>query len=363
MKIALLAHNKFPIVQPYAGGLEMITHLLAEKLQTMGHEVHLYALDGSDSSLKIIALNDDSINWAALRKKQISKEISDDYIDNLMYSLALAKIEAENYDIVHNHSMHHLPIVWGEISSLKVITTFHTPVFEDIHRGLTSIKSTNNQKFTTVSAKLGRIYEELISDYSVIYNGINVQNWNFHPEANKGNVCWIGRICKEKAPHKAIEFALKAKKKIVLAGPVSEETYFREYVKPLLEHNAVQYAGHLEQKELNKIMGKAEATLFTSVWEEPYGLVIAESLACGTPVIAWNVGAAPEIISAKSGIVVPAFKEELFISAIKNISTINRQACRDRAINFCDASIMVKAYEKLYNYSLTEKQLLELRIS
>ncbi len=348
MKIALLAHNKFPIAQPYAGGLEMITHLLAKNLQQRGHQVDLFALKGSDPEINLIPLDHNFVNWQTLKEKQNSEHIGKDFIDTLMYSLALSKISETEYDIVHNHSMHHLPLIWGETTGKEMISTFHTPVFEDIHRGLTSIHKTRKQRFTTVSASLGQTYADHITDYNVVYNGIETKNWTFHRVPNPSQVCWIGRICKEKAPHKAIEFALRAQKKIVLAGPISEREYFEEYFKPLLNNDHVEYAGHLKQRELNKIIGESSATLFTSVWEEPYGLVIAESLASGTPVIAWELGAAPEIITSACGIVVPAFQDELFVDAIKRATDINRHSCRERALSFCNVSTMVNAYECLY---------------
>lgn len=363
MKIALLAHNKFPIAQPYAGGLEMITHLLAEKLQQKGHEVDLFALSGSDPGLNIIPLNHSSVNWDSLEEKVNKGEIAGDFIDNLMYSLALSKINESDYDILHNHSMHHLPLIWGETAGKNMISSFHTPVFEDIHRGLTAIKKPYKQRFTTVSAKLGSTYAEYISDYRVVHNGIEIKNWNFYERANPSQVCWIGRICKEKAPHKAIQFALKANKKIVLAGPVSEKNYYKEYFEPYLTNKNVEYAGHLKQEELNRIIGGSSATLFTSVWEEPYGLVIAESLASGTPVIAWNLGAAPEIITDNCGIIVPPFKDNLFVKAIQQITGISRTACRKRAVNFCDVSVMVDGYEKLYDEMCFDNSGIKLQIS
>ncbi len=363
MKIALLAHNKFPIAQPYAGGLEMITHLLAEKLEQRGHDVDLFALSGSDPGLNVIPLDECSVKWNSLKRKASKGEIEEGYIDNLMYSLALSKISETDYDIIHNHSMHHLPLIWGETTDKNILSSFHTPIFEDIHRGLTSIAKPQKQRFTTVSAKLGKIYADYISDYTVVHNGIEIKNWKFHEHANPSQVCWIGRICKEKAPHKAIEFALKANKKIVLAGPISEKTYYNEYFEPYLHNENVQYAGHLKQRDLNRIIGESSATLFTSIWEEPYGLVIAESLASGTPVIAWDLGAAPEIITNNCGFIVPASKDNLFVKAVKEVAGISRVACRQRAVNFCDVSVMVDGYEKLYKEMCLENTDLKLKIS
>ena len=135
---------------------------------------------------------------------------------------------------------------------------------------------------------------------------------------------------------------MKANKKIVLAGPLSNSEYFKEYVEPRLELEGVEYIGHLKHKGLNKLIGSSEVTLFTSVWDEPYGLVIAESLACGTPVVSFNVGAAPEILTKETGVLVDLEDEAGFVNAIHSSSKLNRNHCRQRAIEFCDKAHTVK---------------------
>ncbi|MUP46080.1 glycosyltransferase family 4 protein [Gramella sp. BOM4] len=339
MKIAILAHNKFPICEPYAGGLEMITHLLVKNLSSRGHTVHLYALEGSDSSLHVVP-------FESIRCE--NPEITEESENSHMYSKAIRQIENGNYDLVHNHSMNDLPIMWAANTPLKIITSFHTPVFESIHKGLENCTFTPNQTFTTVSKSLGKLYAEHLTNYEVVYNGIDVSKWRFSITPIKNQVCWLGRICKEKAPDSAIRMALKAGKNIVLAGPESDPEYFKTHVEEFLGHPQVTYLGHLNHSEINKIIRESEATLFTSTWKEPYGLVIAESLACGTPVISWDIGAASEILTFKTGFLIPAFDEDIFIESISNIGSLSRRDCRKRAESFCDVSKMVNRYEALY---------------
>ena len=346
MKIAILAHNKFPISEPYAGGLEMITHLLVKNLLKRGHEVHLYALSGSDPDLEVIPF--ESI-------KAENPEISEESDDAHMYSKAIRQIETGNYDLVHNHSMNDLPIRWAANTDLNIITSFHTPVFDSIHRGLEKYAFPENQLFTCVSKKLGKVYEPLVKTYEVVYNGIDVSKWLFSIAPIKDQVCWLGRICKEKNPETAIKLALKANKNIVLAGPKSDPDYFKNRVEKYLVHPQVTYLGHLVHTEINKLIRESEATLFTSVWEEPYGLVIAESLACGTPVIAWDLGAAAEILTSQTGFLIPAFNEVEFEKSLKNVGDLFRSDCRKRAENFCDVSLMVDKYEAMYQ-GITSKR-------
>ncbi|TQI70507.1 glycosyltransferase involved in cell wall biosynthesis [Gramella sp. Hel_I_59] len=346
MKIAILAHNKFPIAEPYAGGLEMITHQLVQTLMERGHEVHLYALSGSDPQFDVTSL--DIVQVA-------NNELTESKIDELMYRNVLEIIESIDYDVVHNHSMHELPIIWGASSRHQFLTSFHTPVFDSIHSGLENISGRDHsEKFSVVSKKLGETYAHLLPEKNVVYNGIDTTAWTFSKSTEVDKLCWIGRICKEKAPHLAIDYALKANKKIVLAGPLSNSEYFKEYVEPRLELEGVEYIGHLKHTGLNKLIGSSEATLFTSVWDEPYGLVIAESLACGTPVVSFNVGAAPEILTKETGFLVELEDEAGFVNAIKSCTKLDRNDCRERAIDFCDKGQMVDAYENLYEKMISE---------
>jgi len=347
MKIAVLAHNKFPIAEPYAGGLEMITHQLVQSLQENGHDVHLYALAGSDPRFKLILLD---------QVKTHSSELSDHAIETKMYRRALETIESIDYDVVHNHSMHELPLQWGATSRHQFLSSFHTPVFESIHKGLEDIQGKDhNQKFSVVSRKLGKTYSSLLPQWTVVYNGIDTAAWTFNPTPKKDSLCWVGRICQEKAPHLAIDYALKANKKIVLAGPVSNDEYHQKFIVPRLARKGVEYLGHLKHRELNALIGASEATLFTSVWDEPYGLVIAESLSCGTPVISFNVGAAPEILDASSGLIVELENEQAFLKAINKVTQLSRVDCRNRAVQFCDKKQMVDGYEKIYQEMIKEK--------
>lgn len=140
---------------------------------------------------------------------------------------------------------------------------------------------------------------------------------------------WSGRMCIEKAPHHAIQAALKAGIKLTLAGQMSDEKYFKEHVQPLLDNHKenINYVGHISQNQINEYLCNSAVSFFTSTWEEPYGLVLAESLACGTPVIAYNIGAAPEILTSKTGILVEPNNIEELAKAFKTASKLSRKDC------------------------------------
>jgi UDP-glucose:tetrahydrobiopterin glucosyltransferase len=243
-----------------------------------------------------------------------------------------------------------------------MVTTFHTPVFDNFQLGLNNLRRENQtQVFTAVSGHLAKLFSKFNIDVKTVYNGIDLNNWTYTSQSKGNQVCWFGRICKEKAPHLAIEAALKANSHIVLAGPISNEEYYKDFIEHHLDHKLVSYAGHLHQNEINELLGASSAMLFTSVWQEPYGLTIAESLACGTPVISWNLGASPEILDDTCGILVDAINTSKMALAIIAAKSLDRSACRTRAENFCSAEAMTRAYIKLYVetiYSFNSKSII-----
>jgi glycosyltransferase involved in cell wall biosynthesis len=354
MKIAILAHANHPIQEPYEGGLEMITALIVKALRKEGHQVDLFALGSSARNLAPVALNDPNYNWnpAELGTEAFNMNVAS------YYSLAFLKIKDGNYDLVHNNSLHYLPIILGNSLDIPFLTSFHTPVFPEISYALNALRSPQ-QYFSAVSKSLCKLYAEF-GKCDVVYNGIDIDKWEF---ANNPSdyYFWYGRICPEKGTHTAIEAATKLGKKIYLAGPKSNMEYYINEVAPLINNQNVVYLGHLNQVEVNQWLKNARALLFTSTWDEPYGLTIAESLASGTPVVSWNKGAAPEILTNKTGRVVAPFNMVEFQNALIEIEKLDRRDCRVRAIEFCSVEKMVNGYLDLYTRMLKPKNSLNLQ--
>ncbi|WP_051907944.1 glycosyltransferase family 4 protein [Flavimarina sp. Hel_I_48] len=346
MKIAILAHTLFPISEPYAGGMEMITHLLSKKLMQRGHEVDLYAVKGSDPELNVVAY----ASLADVSAEETEHENANDSSRFECYQLseALLKIAVGNYDVVHNNSQHYLPVLLGEKMAIPFITTLHIPAFEFLQYAFKYLGEDTRQVFTAVSSHLKGVYKDLGITSRTIYNGIDLSVWKFKEEMPKKTLLWFGRICPEKGTHQAIAIAKRLNIELILAGPISNPDYYTREVEPYIDQNRVTYAGHLDHEELNTLIGKCSATLFLSTWEEPYGLAIAESLACGTPVVAWNKGAAPEILTEKCGVLVRENDFEELAQAIHYAFTLKRADCRERAENFCSIDSMVSNFETLY---------------
>ncbi len=208
MKIAILAHCLYPISEPYAGGLEMITHQLCKSLREKGHTVHLYAHKDSDSSFTVFPIEtdkkDSSINLdGVIHYLGEHCGLAEDFIyQSAAYGKSINQIKQGDYDIVHNNSLHHLPISMGNMLDIPLITSFHTPPFPFLQMGTASVYGVCNQTFTTVSQKLGQVWEEFIESYEVVYNGIDVSKWKYTEKVEKEfetTAFWSGRMCIEKS--------------------------------------------------------------------------------------------------------------------------------------------------------------------
>ena len=357
MKIAIIAHCLHPVREPFQGGLEMVTFLLCKSLMARGHDVHLYAHRDSDPVLNVIPIPMDRLFPNTLFSEMRAMGQEPGAIRELLaYTSVMQSISEGGYDIVHNHSLHYIPILMGNALRIPMLTSIHTPKFAYLRMGAHGVRKNERQTFTMVSKSLAATWEDLIPTAKVVNNGIDLSNWKPTADPTLDYVVWCGRICPEKGTDLAIKSALRAGIPIKLAGPISNQEYYDAKVSPLVSNIGVEYLGHMEQNQLEPLFGNALAMLFTSTWEEPYGLTLAESLACGTPVVAFDGGATREILTDETGIIVPKYDVDGLADAILNSVSINRSACRTRAENFCSHHVMVDDYLEIYDELLERKE-------
>ncbi|MEN6669064.1 glycosyltransferase [Psychrobacter sp. B38] len=383
LRIAIIAHCLYPIAQPYAGGLEMITELLCDEMVAQGHEVLLYAHEDSQTDATLVPfLTRAEFDAMVYDNEHDSLGMSrEELYQYLVYQRALRDILERDgrgeIDIVHNHSLHHIPMMTGQAFGSRFFTTFHTPIFPQLRLALLTLRHGTNTQFTAISQHQQRLFSEFVPSH-VVYNGIDVESFTSNIEPTTGfdsNLndkgvngedevyFWYGRICPEKGTHLAMQYCLEAGKRLIIAGPKSNEAYFDELVAPLLakdgqnnEQPLFDYVGHVTKDDINRYLCRATAMLFTSTWDEPYGLTLAESLACGTPVIGFNVGASAEIITPDTGVIVPKEDKAAFIKGFDTVKNISRQACRTRALTFCSVAAMVEGYLELYRAAVDKRE-------
>ena len=375
LRITIIAHCLYPIAQPYAGGLEMITQLICDELVAQGHEVLLYAHKDSRTQATLVPMLTRAEFDATVYENEhdtlgMSREEMYQY---LVYQRVLRDIIERDtrgeIDIVHNHSLHHIPMMTGQAFGARFFTTFHTPIFPQLRLALLTLRHGTSTQFTAISTHQQRLFSEFVPSH-IVYNGIDVESFIANTEPTDSLInehsevyFWYGRICPEKGTHLAMQYCMEAGKKLIIAGPKSNEDYFNKQVAPLLsqdrkngEQKLFDYIGHVTKDEINQHLVQATAMLFTSTWDEPYGLILAESLACGTPVIGFDVGASAEIVTPSTGIIVAKEDKEAFIKGFSKIKHISRQACRKRALQFCSVSAMVEGYLALYKAAVRERQ-------
>lgn len=349
MRIAIIASSRHPIREPFAGGLEMHTFALATRLRSHGHEVTVFASGDSDPELGVepvcpVASGLDLSEAARLDPSMLSERFLAEHHAYLHLMLALAE---QDFDVVHNNSLHHLPIAMASLLPCPVLTTLHTPPTPWLESAVSVGSPAPNRSFVAVSATTAAQWAPRLAIRQVIHNGIDLASWGFSPQADRELAVWTGRIVPEKGPHLAIEAALAAGMRIVLAGPVGNQAYFDEHVRPHLKAG-VRYAGHLPHCELAALVAGAGVLLCTPRWEEPYGLVVAEALAAGTPVAAFDRGAMRELLTDDCGrLASPDDPEDLARAALA-ARDLDRSACRRHAEAACSADVMVGLYEQTY---------------
>ena len=356
MKIGILAHSLFPIAEPFAGGLEMQTHALVKGLMARGHDVTLFAAEGSDLAFNVVPFDLNVIEFEDVKHIARHDDFQDMFVNrHHAYLEVILNLEQYDFDIVHNNSLHYMPLTMAQSVPVPYVTALHTPPFVFLQSAAMAVKHKQKVNYVTVSDHTAEVWRNFITNHHTIHNGIDLSLWEYSPEADTDTVIWSGRMCIEKGPHLAIAAARKAGKRILLAGPMSSPEYYDTHVKPILGADAI-YLGHLEQSQLARVVGNACCLLMTSTWEEPFGLVTVESLACGTPVAAFDSGATRHLLTPDTGRVVPKHDVAALAEAIAQCCHLDRAACRARAEAEFDQEVMVSRYEQFYRSVIAKEQ-------
>jgi glycosyltransferase involved in cell wall biosynthesis len=195
------------------------------------------------------------------------------------------------------------------------------------------------------------------SKWHRIYNPINIRSCTFQetPAAAEPYLVFLSRMCIAKGPHHAIAVAKKTGRRLVLAGNVqaTDQSYFDEAVKPHIDGKQISYIGPVNDDQKRELLGNADAMLFPITWEEPFGLVVGESLACGTPVLAFKRGAMPELIEdGRTGILCDT--EEEMCAAVEKIPTLDRKECRILVESRFSPEIIAVEFERVYREMLNQ---------
>jgi glycosyltransferase involved in cell wall biosynthesis len=339
MKIGVIAHLKHPIREPFAGGLEMHTYALCKTLRRRGHQVTLFAAEGSAAGLGLEAICD---------AHDVSPPTDEAFRrEHRIYTRLMENLRHRDFDVIHNNALHYVPPALAAGLPMPMVTVLHTPPFWEMEGSISRNHDANNS-FIAVSSAIRDRWAAITPVASVIHNGIDLDQFRFAPApAESPYFVWSGRIVPEKGLTLAISAARQAGLALRIAGPISDPAYFVRHIAPCLD-DQVRYVGHIDHADLPHLLGGARAFIFSPLWEEPYGLVLAEALACGTPVAAFARGAVAEILDASCGIIVPPDDIAGLAQAARDAQALRRSACRRRAETIADFAGTVTAYELLY---------------
>jgi glycosyltransferase involved in cell wall biosynthesis len=339
LKIALVASLRHPIGEPFAGGLEAHTSYLAAGLRSRGHEVAVFAANPGGAALG------EELNLSDLARGDVSMPEEAFMVEHHAYLRLMLRLSGSGFDVVHNNSLHYLPVAMAPMLGRPLVTTLHTPPTPWLE---SAFRCAGEATCVSVSRANARAWEGSAEVREVIPNGVDTALWPFERRVlNPRLAVWSGRITPEKGTHLAALAAREAGLELRIAGPISDERYFDEEVRPLLG-GGTRYAGHLTHARLARLVGGAAVALCTPRWDEPYGLVVAEALACGTPVAAFERGAVGEILDQKTGRLAPPDDVPALAEAAVSALSLDRRACRGRAESRCSADAMVDRYGDLY---------------
>ncbi len=344
MKIAQFAPLHESVPPNYYGGTERVVSYLTEELVAMGHEVTLFASGDSVTSAKL----EPTISGALRLKKKINNPLTYELL-----SLEHLLKNAYQFNIIHFHiDLLHFPI--ARSLRLPHITTLHGRL--DIPDLLPFYREFNEMPVISISDSQ-RIPLPFANWQSTVYNGIPENLLSYNPQADKDYLAFLGRISPEKGIEQAIEIAIRADIKLKIAAKVdkADEEYYSARIKPLLKHPLVEYVGEISDAEKQEFLGNAYALIFPINWPEPFGLVMIEAMACGTPVIAFPRGSVREIMADdETGFVVESIEDA--IDAIYKLDTIDRMQCRRIFEQRFTARRMARDYLAVY-HSLVDLKL------
>ncbi len=329
MKVAILAPVAWRTPPRHYGPWEQIASNITEGLVKQGVDVTLFATGDSITSAKLFDICDTGYEED---RTQDAKVLECLHISNMME-------RAKEFDIIHNN-FDFLPLTYSWLIKTPVITTIHgfsSPKIVPVYK---KYNSTGHY----VSISNADRSPEL--DYlATVYNGLDTRHFDFNEQPDE-YLLYFGRIHHDKGTAEAIEIAKKSGRKLLIAGLIQDERYFKEKIEPQL-NSQIEYIGNAEPAKRNELLGKAYALLHPINFNEPFGMSVAEAMLCGTPVIAFNRGSMPELIKhEKTGFLVGTVDEA--VEAVNQVKNIKRRDCHSWSDSQFSSEKMVVDYMQLY---------------
>jgi glycosyltransferase involved in cell wall biosynthesis len=339
LRVAMLAPPWISVPPTGYGGVESVVSVLTEALVRRGNEVTLFCAPGSTSSARVVNLLDEA------HPDEIERSLHEvDHVARAFAAIDRAQGERP-FDVVHDHC---------GFTALGMADRLATPLVHTLHgqftRATSAFYTRHESKATLVAISRAQraTAPEPLADVEVIPNPIELQGWPMR-ERKADYVLWIGRMTAEKGPHRAIVAARAAGVPLVLAGVIQpgQQAFFDREVAPHIDGDRVSFLGEIGGTLKHSTFAGARALLMPISWQEPFGMVMVEALACGTPVIAFPAGAASElVIDGQTGFLVE--DEAAMAAAVQRLGSISARDCRAWVAEHCDVDVVAGAYESTY---------------
>ena len=348
MRIAQVAPLFESVPPKLYGGTERVVASLCDSLVELGHEVTLFASAGSRTRARLIATREQAIR---LDETPLKSELAAH-----LTMLREVQRHASHFDVLHFHvELIHLPMF--ELHCNKCVTTLHgrldladLPQAYEHWPGFGLVSISDHQRKPMPNANW----------LATVHHGLPAHRYRFREQPSGDYLAFVGRASPEKGLEAAIEIAIRAGVPLKIAAKVdqADRIYYNAHIRPLLEHPLIEFMGEIGDDAKSEFLGNARALLFPIRWPEPFGLVMIEAMACGTPVIAFRRGAVPEVIEdGLSGFIVDT--EDEAIAAVSRLQQLERRAVRAAFEKRFSAEHMAEAYVGVYT-SLLQSQRLDL---
>lgn len=333
MRIALTADPEIAVPPRLYGGIERIVDMLARELAERGHEVTLFAHPDSNCPVARVA-------WPGASSLSLT--------DTVRNAAVLARqVATGRFDVVHSFSRvaYLMPILPLPVPKVMTFQRAITPRTVRLGHAL----SRDTLEFTAISSWMMRDVQSM-GRWRMVPNGVPLDIYDFRAEVpSDAPLVFLGRVEEIKGPHLAIEIARRTQRPLVIAGNIPDEHrhWAETHVLPHVDGGTIKYLGPVDDTQKSALLGAAQALLMPIIWDEPFGIVMAEAMACGTPVLGLRRGAVPEVVEDEvSGFV--RDDVEGLVTAAGQLSRIDRAACRARVEQLYSAGAVAESYLATY---------------
>ena len=341
IRVAILAPLVFPVPPKKQGGTEWIVYHQANGLGARGYHVTLFALKNSRTTARHVSINHPGLGTTklplALVEGSRRLRLEQTYITELISELLKRR---HRYDVIFNHVRGgEILLPLSEILKVPVIHVLHLPIFKE----LADLFRRYHTPLVTISHNQQKVARDL-NYLGTVSNCVDTNRFSLNPKPGK-YLFTIGTIGEHKDPATAVQAAQKTGHRLILAGRLRDEAYFNAKIKPYLNRR-IRYLGEIGLRRKISLYQNAKALIFPTIWSEPFGLVMIEAMACGTPVIATRHGAVPEVVKhGETGFIVDNLEE--MVAAIGKIDTLSRVRCREWVMENFTVEHMLSGYEAI----------------